>query len=145
MKNQNHSPAKSVTLKKGFAVGIATSVTITVTKQMLATFEGESVHPFYSTFWLAYHAELAARRLVEPYLFKTQNGIGAELQVRHLAPSFEGETVTITATLAKISGNKIHCTITAQNQRGVIATGTQVQAILPKSKLTKLYKQTSHV
>lgn len=127
-------------MKTGFRVGLIARVRIAVTPEMTAQFEGKEIHPFYSTFWLAYHAELAARKLIEPYLTADVEGIGHKLSLTHHSPSAVGETVTVQATLTAIRGNKIYAKIEASVGKRSIARGTQVQALLPRAKVEALHR-----
>lgn len=109
------------------------SVELTVTPEMTATLDGIEIHRVYSTFWLAYHAEVAARRAIEPYFEGDDNAVGSGLEIKHLAMAAVGAQVRVTATVASVEGRMIRCTIDARvlPSGTVIATGTQDQVVLP--------------
>ncbi|MBC8044618.1 MAG: thioesterase [Rhizobacter sp.] len=130
----------SLPARLGLRTGQTASVVITVTDDMTARFDEKEVHPFYSTFWLAYHAEHAARKLLEPYLTEEIEGIGYKLSLTHISPAFAGDELTITAQLTALRGNKIYAKIEARSVRGAVAIGTQVQAVLSKVRLASLHE-----
>lgn len=117
--------------------GIGT-VDLTVTPEMTATLDGKEIHRVYSTFWLAYHAEVAARRAIEPYFEADDNAVGSGLEIKHLAMAAIGAHVRITATVCSVEGRAIRCAIDARviPSGTVIATGTQDQIVLPSHVLS---------
>ncbi|MES2765087.1 MAG: hypothetical protein V4642_04420 [Bacteroidota bacterium] len=108
---------------------------ILVTPEMTAKLDGAEIHAVYSTFWLCYHAEVAARKAIEPYFEKGENAVGAEVCMRHEAMAAVGDTVFLKATVSEVKGKKIVCTITAQTAKKQIASGHQTQIVLPDEVL----------
>lgn len=119
------------------AVGV---VNITVTEEMVARLDDRILHPVYSTFWLSYHSEVAARRAIEPYFSDDENACGTGLSIQHLQMAGIGAKVTIRATVSEIRGNRVTCTIEAAitDTDQCLARGTQQQAVLPAGKLSEL-------
>lgn len=109
-----------------------------VTSAMTATLDGRDIHPVYSTFWLAYHAEVAARRAIEPYFDDGENAVGGELSLRHEAMAAVGDRVRVRAVVTEVTDRKIVCSIEAFSQWRRIATGHQVQIVLPQHHIDKL-------
>ncbi|MCP3738375.1 thioesterase family protein [Rossellomorea sp. BNER] len=125
-------------MKSGMKVGLQASITFTVTPDMFAQFEGKVVHPVYSTVSMVYHMEWASRKIILPYLEDEEEGMGGAVTIQHLAPSGEGSTVTVTATVTKIIKNVVITMVEARNQREIIGTGEVKQVVLPKSKIGRL-------
>lgn len=119
-------------MKKGLKVGSTETMTITVTSDMVAQFEGRVVHPAYSTVSLVYHMEWASRKLILPFLESHEEGIGAAVQVKHIAPSAVGSVITVTATVTELRDNIVISAVDVKNQQGLIGKGEVKQAILPK-------------
>lgn len=113
------------------------TVLVTVTPDMVASLDGQLIHPLYSTFWLAYHAEVAARKAIEPYFEEGENAVGAGIALEHEAMCPVGARVTVTATVTEHRGNRILCSIVAQTPSRVIARGTQTQIVLPASLIAE--------
>lgn len=98
---------------------------------MAASLDGRCIHPLYSTFWLAYHAEVAARKAIEPYFEEGENAIGTGLSLEHQVMCPIGARVRITATVTRFDGKYVVCAIEARTDFVEIARGTQTQMVLP--------------
>lgn len=109
-----------------------------VTPDMTAVLDGRELHKVYSTFWLAWHAEVAARRALEPYFDDGENAVGGELCIRHEAMAAVGERVRIRAVVTEVSARKVVCSIEAFSQSRRIATGHQVQIVLAQHDIDAL-------
>jgi predicted thioesterase len=126
-------------MKSGLRPGVEASVTVTVTPDMLATFEElGAVHPLYATWSMVRHMELACRKIILPYLEPGEDAVGHSISVTHLGPSRVGDRVTARARLLEVRGNRIICAVDAHNQTGKIGEGTQVQVLLSKETLRQL-------
>lgn len=128
-------------MKSGLSIGHTETVEIEVTPDMVACFEGKTVHELYSTSFLVQHMELAARKLIVPYLEENEEGMGCHVEVSHLALTLPGMTVEIKATISDIRDNKVVVDVEASNLRGKIARGTVTQAIVDKEWLEKRRKE----
>lgn len=126
-------------MKPGMELGQTATVTAEVTEDMFAQFEGHVVHEAYSTVSMVYHMEWAARQIILPYIEDHEEGIGAAVSVKHIAPTAVGTHVHVTATLTELKENIIITEVEAKNEKGVIGAGKVTQAILPKEDIqTKL-------
>ncbi len=126
-------------MKPGLRPGAEASVTVTVTPEMLATFEElGAVHPLYSTWSMVRHMELACRKIILPYLELEEDAVGHSISVTHVGASRAGERVTARARLLEVRGNRIICAVEAHNEHGKIGEGTQVQVVLARSALREL-------
>lgn len=103
-----------------------------VTPDMFASFEGQVVHPAYSTVSMVYHMEWASRKIILPYLEEHEEGIGGAVKVKHIAPTGAGTKVKVTAVLTKLEGHLVTTEVEVHNEKGLIGKGEVVQAILPK-------------
>jgi fluoroacetyl-CoA thioesterase len=125
-------------MKPGMEVGIAETLKIIVTKDMFATFEGEVIHPVYSTVAMTYHMEWVSRKIILPFLENHEEGMGASVQVKHISPSLNGSEVTLTATITELQANEVLTTIDVYNNFRLIGKGKVKQVILPKETITKM-------
>ncbi len=105
---------------------------------MVAILDGKLIHPVYSTYWLAYHSEVAARRAIEPFFESGENAVGGELYLKHLAMAAIGEQVTIVATVTEVRLPVIKCRIEAFARSRKIAEGFQTQIVLPQERIDQL-------
>jgi fluoroacetyl-CoA thioesterase len=75
-------------------------------------------------------------RLLAPYLDENEQTVGIHVDVRHLAPTKIGQSVTVTAELIELKGNKLRFSVSAFNDAGVkIGDGTHRRAVI---KITSL-------
>lgn len=124
-------------MKPGMAIGRTATITATVTPDMFARFEGQVVHPALSTVSMVYHMEWTARQIILPYLEAHEEGIGAAVSVKHLAPTPEGEAITVTATLTEIKERAVVARVVVRNRRGIAGEGEVTQFILPKDEIRR--------
>ncbi|RFS24815.1 hypothetical protein DVR12_06370 [Chitinophaga silvatica] len=114
-----------------------------VRKEDCAAFDTGEVHPVYATFALARDAEWCCRLFVLKMKDNTEEGIGTHLSIDHLAPAVLGSQVNFVATITAIVNHTITCSFIATCGERLIAKGTQVQKILKKEKLSRLFTQQS--
>ncbi|KON88640.1 thioesterase [Sporosarcina globispora] len=128
-------------MKPGLQIGNQAIVYAVVSPEMFAQFEGEVIHPAYSTVTMIYHMEWASRLLIIPYLDKEEEGMGGAVSARHLSPSPEGASITVTATVSKLEGNSVYSTVTVHNGKILAGEGEVKQVILKKSRIAELLKR----
>lgn len=129
-------------VKRGLLPGAEATVTITVTPEMVATFEELGpVHPLYSTWSMVRHMELACRKIILPYLEPGEDAVGYSIDVTHVAPTGIGERVTTRARLVEMDGRRIVCVVEAHNEHERIGEGRQVQMLLSKDRLVARIEQ----
>ena len=124
-------------MKPGMEVGREETIEITVTEDMFAAFEGKVVHPVYSTVAMTYHMEWVSRKIILPFLESHEEGMGASVQLKHVAPSPIGSKVRLTATLVDIKDNIVETEVTAFNGLRLIGKGKVKQVILPTYQITE--------
>lgn len=128
-------------MKPGLQIGQTAEVDITVTPDMVAAFEGQTVHELYSTSNLIHHMEWAARKTILPYLEAHEEGMGYHVDVHHTLLTPKGMRVRVRATVSAIRDTKVECEVEAFNTRGKVAKGIIVQSIVHKSWLQTKIKE----
>ena len=73
--------------------------------------------------WLLWFLEHAAREAVLPWLEPDESTVGLDLDVRHLAPTPVGHTVTCSARLIQIEGARLTFQLEARDEMELIARG----------------------
>jgi predicted thioesterase len=130
-------------MKSSLRVGNCAEVEVEVTEDMCPAFDGVVVHRVYSTWSLAHHMELAARKVLAPHLEPHEEGIGSYLSIDHVGPTPVGHRVRLHAEAVELDATTLVCAITAYHVREdgdrVVGRGRQVQRILPKTKLASLF------
>lgn len=122
-------------MKPELTIGTKHSIQITVTNKMFAQFEGKLVHPVYSTAMMVYHMEWVSRQIILGVLEETEEGMGAEVKVKHLAPATEGTVLTLEATVVGLKKNFIITKVLIFSEDRIMGEGEVTQVILPKSKI----------
>jgi len=128
-------------MKPSLTVGTTAEVTAEVTEDMCPAFDGVIVHRVYSTWSMAYHMELAARKVLAPHLDDHEEGIGSSLSIEHVAPTPVGHTVRVVAKAIEVDGSTVVCDVTAYDGDRLVGRGRQVQRVLPKSTLEALIER----
>ncbi len=128
-------------MKPTLQVGQTADVTVTVTEEMCPAFDGIVVHRVYSTWSMAHHMELAARKVLAPHLEEHEEGIGSHLSIDHLAPSPVGHVVRIHAEATEVTAQGVVCTLTAWDGTRLLGRGKQIQRVLPKSVLQRIIER----
>ena len=69
--------------------------------------------------------------LTEPYLNSDEQTVGIHVDVRHLAPTKIGQTVSVTAEVLEVKDNKILYSVSATNDHGTqIGAGSHRRAVI---------------
>ncbi len=128
-------------MKPGLVVGNRAEVCIEVTDDMCPAFDGIVVHRVYSTWSMAHHMELAARKILMPYLEDHEEGLGTHLSIGHLAPTPVGKKVRVEAEVSEVDGRQVVCEVLAYDGDRLVGRGKQVQRVLPKKKILSLIER----
>lgn len=110
-----------------------------VTEDDVAAFHGITLHRVCSTFSLARDFEWSSRLFFIEMKEDDEEGVGTFLSIDHKSPAFVGEEVIFTATVEKIEGNELICSIEARVVNRLIAIGKTGQKMLKKEKLKQLF------
>jgi fluoroacetyl-CoA thioesterase len=130
-------------MKPGLHSGQHTEIEVTVTRDMLAEFDGQAVNDLYATSALVHNIEQVTHDLLVPFLEEHEQAVTSYIEISHLMLSVTGMKVKLKATAVEIRDNKVVCEIEAFNVRGKIAKGTVTQAIVEKHWLDKKVKEMS--
>ncbi len=128
-------------MKQLFKKGDVRTFAHKVTSADFARFNGDEVHPLYSTFSLARDAEWTTRQFVLEMRDDDEEGIGTFVHVDHRGPAFEGDVVRFTGVVEEINGNELICTVTAAVDERAVATIRTGQKILKKEKIRKILER----
>lgn len=130
-------------MKPGLKNGQSIDLEVTVTRDMLAEFDGQDVKDLYATSALVHNIERVTHDLLVPFLEPHEQAVTSYMEISHLMLTVPGMKVKLKAIAVEIRDNKIVCEIEAHNVRGKIAKGTVTQAIVEKQWLDKKVKEMS--
>jgi fluoroacetyl-CoA thioesterase len=115
-------------MKDGLVPGLAHTQTYLTTLEMRAK---QLVSDVFSTPAMIGLMEYTCVLLVAPYLDENEQTVGIHVDVRHMAPTKIGQSVTVTAELLEVKDNKLRFALLAVNDHGVkIGEGTHRRALI---------------
>ena len=124
-------------------IGQEYSLAFTVQSDMTATLDGTEIHPVCSTVTMVYYAELAARKVIEPFFDTGDQAIGGGINLKHTGMAALGEEIEINARIVSFDGRILLCEIesTVNNGEFILCKGTQTQLILQQEIINGLIKK----
>ena len=112
------------------APGLTATSSITVTEADTAIAIGSGSVPVLATPRLLALCEAATVSAVADHLAEGTTTVGVQVQLDHVTPSPVGRAVKAEATLDKVAGRKLHFTVSAHDDRGLIAAGKVTRVIV---------------
>ncbi|HWD59389.1 MAG TPA: thioesterase family protein [Stellaceae bacterium] len=123
---------------KEVPVGARGEFTLLVGAEHLADrFKDSALPPVLATPVMIMVMENAALNALKPYLEPGESAVGTRVDIRHLAPTPIGATVTGTAEVTRVAGRQIEFTVWARDHREEIGTGTHERAIIDLARLLR--------
>jgi predicted thioesterase len=116
------------------AAASSASHRITVREADVPEFGNAGVHEVYGTAAMVRDMERAARMVLEPLLEPGEDGVGAEVWCRHLAPVPVGASVEVVATATEQSRRRLVCRVEARHDGRLVGEGTVTQVIIDPAR-----------
>lgn len=115
-------------MKDGLVPGLIHSQTYVTTLEMRAK---QLASDIFSTPAMIGLMEYTCVLLVAPYLDENEQTVGIHVDVRHVAPTQIGQSVTVAAELLELKDSKLRFALSAVNDQGVkIGEGTHRRALI---------------
>ena len=115
-------------MKYGLVPGLTHTQTYVTTLEMRAK---QLASDIFSTPAMIGLMEYTCVLLVAPYLDENEQTVGIHVDVRHMAPTKIGQSVTVTAELIEVKDNKLRFAVSAVNDQGTkIGEGTHRRALI---------------
>jgi predicted thioesterase len=125
-------------------IGMRGEATLFVSEEHTAEAFGAGGVRVFGTPMMIGLMENAAWRLVQPHLDEGMTTVGVLVNVRHLAATPVGDTVTANAELVEIDGRRLVFRVSARDSHQVIGEGTHERAIVSLERfLARLSGSTS--
>jgi len=119
-------------MKDGLVSGLKRSETYVTTLDMRAR---QLVADVFSTPAMIGLMERTSVELTEPFLDEHEQTVGIHVDVRHMAATRIGQSVTITAEILEVKDRKIRYVVAATNDQGVkIGEGYHRRAVINQKK-----------
>lgn len=110
-------------MKSSPKVGTIGTQQVVVEPSHAIDFADAAMPAVLSTPWLIWFLEHAARAAVLPFLEAGESTVGTYIEVRHLAATPVGQTVTCSARVVQTVGTTISFQLEAHDQHELIARG----------------------
>lgn len=125
-------------------VGITATKSLMVTREYTVASRVEGMPEVFATPMMIYLMETTAGDLIGPYLPEGWISVGVHVDVRHLAATPVGATVTATAEITSITDNTITFKVEAHDGVEKIGDGTHTRAAVELARfLKRLSRKTS--
>lgn len=122
-------------MKSQLIPGLSRTATYLTTLEMRAR---QLARDVFSTPAMIGLMERTCVELTEPYLDEDEQTVGIHVDVRHLAATQIGQSVTVTAELLEVKGNKLRYAVSASNDQNVkIGDGTHRRAVINTTRFAK--------
>jgi fluoroacetyl-CoA thioesterase len=112
------------------ARGATASHRHTVTEADAPPFGNGAVHRVYGTAAMVRDMEHAARMVLLELLEPGEEGVGAEVWCRHLAPVPMGATVELVATVTEQAARRLVCRVEARHDGRLVGEGQVTQVVI---------------
>ena len=118
--------------------GARGSFSLLVQPQHLASqFKDAMLPPVLATPVMIMAMENAALNAIRAYLDPGESAVGTEVNVRHLAPTVAGSTVTGEAEVTKVEGRRIEFRVRAIEGGKEIGAGSHSRAVIDIAKFAR--------
>jgi fluoroacetyl-CoA thioesterase len=117
-------------------VGAKGTYTLKVTPPHLASqFKDAALPPVFATPMMVTVMENAALNAVRDYLDAGESAVGTLVNVRHLAATPAGQTVTAEAVVTKVEGRRIWFDVTARDGIETIGDGAHERMVVDLARV----------
>ena len=111
-------------------IGLTGEHTFTVEAKHAIEFAGDGMPAVLSTPNLIGLLERTARQALVPLLDANERTVGAEIELRHLAPTPVGARVTLSVRVIHAEGSLVNFTVEARDEHEVITRGLHRRAVI---------------
>ena len=120
-------------MKETLRPGVSRTNKITIDKERTIGFMGEEGR-VYSTPNLVRDIEHTCRDLILEHGDASEDSVGIEVSLRHLAPTLPGMMAEITVTVSVVEGRKVTFDVAAKDNLEAISAGTHSRFVVDKAK-----------
>lgn len=115
--------------------GTEGAYTMVVSAEHLASrFKDPTLPPVFATPMMILAMENAALEALKPFLEPGESAVGSHVDVKHLAATPVGRTVTATAKVLRVDGRRITFAVHASDGVQDIGTGTHERVLIDMAK-----------
>jgi fluoroacetyl-CoA thioesterase len=119
-------------------LGAKGTFTLRVTPAHLANqFKDAMLPPVFATPMMVMAMENAALNAIRDYLEAGESAVGTTVDIRHLAATPAGHTVTADAEVTAVDGRRIAFIVSARDETEEIGNGTHERMVVDVARLAK--------
>jgi len=120
-------------MKSSLQAGVTKTRQITVDRPRTIGFMGEEGR-VYGTPFMILDIEETCRLLIKDHADATEDSVGIEVSIKHLAATLPGMTVEIAVKVISVEGRKVVFGIAAKDELDTISTGTHARFVVDVAK-----------
>jgi len=126
-------------MKDSLQPGISKVRRLIVDSERTISFMGEEGR-VYATPKLVQDIEHTCRDLILEHADASEDSVGIDVSIRHLAPTLPGMMVEITATVSAVEGRKVTFEIAAKDNLEAVGAGSHSRFVVDKGKTLERLK-----
>jgi len=126
-------------MKASLRPGVTYSRRLIVEREQTIGFMGEEGR-VYGTPYLVRDIEHTCRDLLLEHADPSEDSVGMEIAVKHLAPTLLGMAVEISLTVTAVEGRKVSFDVSAKDELEPICTGTHTRFVVDVGKTIERLK-----
>jgi fluoroacetyl-CoA thioesterase len=110
--------------------GLAGEMTFVVGAEHAIDFASGGMPAVFSTPKMIGLLERTARESLMPYLENSEQTVGVEIDIKHLAPTPIGARVTLSTRVISSEGNFVSFTVEARDEHEIVSKGIHKRAVI---------------
>jgi fluoroacetyl-CoA thioesterase len=122
-------------------VGMTGTETTVVTREVTVAHYHPEMPEVLGTPFMIYLMEVAASNAIRNFLPNGWVSVGYEVNIKHLAATPVGRTVTASAALTAVNGRQVSFSVEARDGATLIGTGTHVRAVVELARFEKRLRE----
>jgi fluoroacetyl-CoA thioesterase len=115
-------------------IGSSHNFEVLVTKENAISFLGRDDARVLATPWLIMYLEMTSRDMIKPFLLDSEDTVGTQVNVKHLAATPIGMKARFLAEVIGLNGRRVEFRVEAWDEVDKIAEGTHERFIVDVAK-----------
>jgi fluoroacetyl-CoA thioesterase len=124
-------------MKSAPKIGTVGETTFVVEPKHCIEFASDGMPAVLSTPNLIGIIERTARQSLTPFLDADERTVGMEIELRHLAPTPLGRSVTVTVRVIHVEGRQVTFQVEARDEHELVARGVHRRAVIRTGSFAK--------
>jgi fluoroacetyl-CoA thioesterase len=118
-------------------IGSRHTFEVLVTSDNATSFLGRDDARVLATPWLIMYLEITSRDTVKPFLLDSEDTVGTQVNIKHLAATPIGMKARFVAEVTALNGRRVEFRVEAWDERDKIAEGTHERFIVDVAKFAE--------